>query len=88
VEGISCTSWGGDFLLFHADASFIPPTRHYSDPRTAEGRRAVLSKVSRESIFEETGLADAQRSTLFQVGSEKSRHLRRAAPITPREVAS
>jgi hypothetical protein len=33
VDGISCTSWGDDYLLFHADVSFIPPTRHHADPR-------------------------------------------------------
>jgi len=34
VEGISCTSWASDYLLFHADASFIPSIYHYGDRRT------------------------------------------------------
>ena len=33
ADGISCTSWGDDYLLFHVDVSFIPPTRHHADLR-------------------------------------------------------
>ena len=42
VESMSCTAWGGDYLLFHADASFIPPTFHHEDARTAAGRASLV----------------------------------------------
>ena len=29
VDSISCSAWAADYLLFHSDASFIPPTYHY-----------------------------------------------------------
>lgn len=83
VDGISCTAWGGDYLLFHADASFIPPTRHYADPRTEEGRREALAKIGRETIYEEAGRRDSLRSTLYQLAAEKPRHLKRADHLMP-----
>jgi rhamnulokinase len=83
VDGISCTSWADAYLLFHSDASFIPPTRHHTDPRIEEGRKEVLAKVSRAIIFEETGTADGNHTTLMQLGSEKSRHLKRADHLMP-----
>jgi len=83
VDGISCTSWGGDYLLFHADASFIPPTRHHSDPRTAEGRKEVLSKIASQAVYAETGRPDGSHSTLYQLAAEKGRLLRKADHLMP-----
>jgi rhamnulokinase len=83
VDGISCTSWGGDYLLFHADASFIPPTHHHTDPRTLEGRKALLARMSREAIYEENGRQESLKSTLYQLAAEKSRALKRADHLMP-----
>src|SRR5512143_2401725 len=33
VDGISCLSWAGDYLLFGSDGSLISPTFHSADPR-------------------------------------------------------
>lgn len=83
VDAISCHSWTGDYLLFHADASFIAPTHHHGDPRTAEGRREVLKKLSWESLYAETGLRDSSRSTLYQLAAEKPKTLKRADHLMP-----
>lgn len=83
VDGISCTSWGGDFLLFHADASFIPPTHHHADPRALEGRKELLARISRETIYEETGRQESLRSTLYQLAAGKSRAWKKADHLMP-----
>jgi rhamnulokinase len=83
VAGISCTSWGGDYLLFDQDGALITPTFHHADPRIQEGQRAVLEKVPLETIYAETGVQNSRSSTLFQLGAEKSRRLSRAAHLLP-----
>lgn len=83
VDSISCTSWTADYLLFHADASFIPPTFHHSDPRTIAGRKTILSRMPWASLYEETGVGDTARSTLFQLAAENSRRLKRADHLMP-----
>lgn len=83
VEGISCTSWGGDYLLFHADASFIPPTRHYAAPHTEKGRKEAFSRIGWETIFEQTGRQDSRQSTLYQLAAGKPRLLKRADHLMP-----
>ena len=83
VDSISCSAWAADYLLFHSDASFIPPTYNYRSAHTVEGREEILAKVNWESIYAETGVRDSQQSTLFQLGAEKSRQLRRADHLLP-----
>lgn len=83
VDGISCTSWGADYLLFHSDASFIPPTFHHGDARTAIGRQQVLKKLPVETLYEETGVSVAAPSTLFQLATETSKRLKRADHMMP-----
>ena len=83
IESISCTSWSGAYLLFHSDASYIPPTYHAADPRTDSARKAVLGKAPWESIYHETGVSNITNSTLFQLAAEKSRRLKRADHLMP-----
>lgn len=83
VEGVSCTSWSSDYLLFEADGSLITPAYHHRDRRSVEGMQKVLAKVSSEAIFAETGVQQRPASTLFQLATEKSRRLSRAAQLLP-----
>ncbi len=83
VEGVACTSWSSDYLLFEGDGSLITPTFHHRDRRSVEGMQKVLSKVTSETIFAETGVQQRPTSTLFQLGAEKSRRLGRAAQLLP-----
>lgn len=83
VESISCTSWPADYLLFHADASYIPPTFHHGDPRTSSVLKDISRKVPWESIYDETGVWNATNSTFFQLAAEKPRRLKRADHLMP-----
>ena len=77
VDSISCSSWAGDYLLFESDGSLVSPTYHHRDPRTEAGMKEVLSKVPWETIYEETGGHQTTMNTLFQLGAEKPRRLKR-----------
>ena len=83
VDGISCDSWAGDYLLFEADSSLITPTYHHRDPRTREGMQKVLSLVTKEMLYQETGVCPMPANTLFQLGAEKPRRLSRAQYLLP-----
>ena len=77
IDGVSCSSWGADYLLFESDGTLVPPAYHRNDPRTAAGMEQVLSKVPWEIIYEETGVQKLPMNTIFQLGAEKSRRLKR-----------
>jgi len=83
IDSISCDSWAADYLLFESDSSLITPTYHHSDPRTSEGMQKVLSKVTREAIYQETGVCPVPANTLFQLGAERPRRLNRAKHLLP-----
>jgi rhamnulokinase len=81
IDGISCDSWAADYLLFESDSSLITPTFHHADPRSRQGMQKVLSKVPRESLYDETGVWPVPTNTLFQLGAERPRRLSRAAHL-------
>jgi rhamnulokinase len=83
VDGISCDSWPADYLLFEADNSLITPTYHHSDPRTGNMMPKVLSLVSREALYQETGVIPMPANTMFQLGAEKPRRISRAQHLLP-----
>ncbi len=83
VEGVSCTSWSSDYLLFESDGSLITPAYHHRDRRSVEGMQKVLAKISSDAIYAETGVQQRPASTLFQLAAEKSRRLSRAAQLLP-----
>ena len=78
VAGVSCDSWGVDYMLFEADGSLITPTYHYRDPRSQAGMKEALAKVPWETIYAETGIQKMPINTLFQLVSEKSKRIGRA----------
>ena len=78
IAGVSCDSWGVDYMLFEADGSLIAPTYHYRDPRCGPGMKDVLAKVPWETIYAETGIQKMPMNTLFQLGAEKSRRFSKA----------
>lgn len=83
VDSISCDSWGGDYLLFEADAALITPAYHHKDPRGREGLQKILSHVSKEALYQETGVQPEPGNTLFQLAAEKGRRLARAHHLLP-----
>jgi rhamnulokinase len=78
IAGVSCDSWGVDYMLFEEDGSLITPTYHYRDTRCEAGMKTILGKVPWETIYAETGIQKMPLNTLFQLGAENPRRLRRA----------
>src|SRR6476660_467453 len=68
VDGISCSSWASDYLLFDKNGALLPPALR-GDSRTG-GMEKVLAHVPWEEVYEETGIAKTPDTTLFQLGAE------------------
>lgn len=83
VESISCNSWAGDYLLFDSSGELMTPTYHYADPRGLAGMKAIFSKLDPQQIYDETGVVESADTTLFQLGGEKSKRLRKASQLLP-----
>jgi rhamnulokinase len=83
VNGISCSSWAADYMLFEPGGALLSPTFHGSDTRAQAGMREVFSKVPLETIYEETGVQPMPANTLFQLGVEKSKRLKRGNQLMP-----
>lgn len=78
IAGVSCDSWGVDYMLFEEDGSLITPTFHYRDARNAAGEQAMLARVPWEAIYAETGIQRMAINTVFQLAAENPRRLKRA----------
>lgn len=83
VAGISCSSWGADYMLFDPDGALLTPVFHHADPRTVDGTKSVLAKIPAETIYDETGVQSRPGNTLFQLGAESSRRLKRGNHLLP-----
>jgi rhamnulokinase len=83
VNGVSCSSWGHDYMLFDSGGSLISPTFAQPTPRARATMDDILARVTCETIFDETGFQPSVQSTLFQLGAEKSRRLSKADRLLP-----
>ena len=62
-------TWGVDFALLDRNGELLGNPRHYRDPRTTGKMAEVFELVSRETIFESTGLQFMELNSLFQLFS-------------------
>lgn len=67
ISGIGVDAWGIDFAFLGHDRDLVHPPYHYRDTRTAGVLRAVLQKISREEIFDETGSQFLEMNSLYQL---------------------
>src|SRR5207249_132678 len=78
IAGISCDSWGVDYVLLDADGRIIPPTFHYRDARGPRGMEKVRNLIDAKTIFAETGIQFIPLNTIFQLAMEAPERLARA----------
>lgn len=75
ISSISTDSWGVDYILYDKDGKQMKPVFHYRDSRTAKGVEIVKSKVSWETIFNETGIQFMPLNTIYQLAAEPKERL-------------
>ena len=83
INGISCSSWGHDYLLFDSGGSLITPTYAQPSPKSQARMDQILSRVPCATIYDETGVQPVLASALFQLGAEKSRRLAQVHRVLP-----
>lgn len=67
VAGISCDSWGVDYVLARDDAPLVSQPFQYRDPRTERTFGPTVRKLGAPAIFAETGVMFMGINTLYQL---------------------
>lgn len=70
-NGIGIDTWGVDYVLIDKNDKILGNPYHYRDERTDGIMEEAFKIVSREDIYNETGIQFAQFNTLFQLLAEK-----------------
>ncbi len=69
VVGIGLDTWGVDFGLLAADDTLLGTPYHYRDTRTDHAMEDAFEFVSRDEIYERTGVQFLQFNSIFQLMS-------------------
>ena len=67
IASVGVDTWGVDFGLLGRDDVLLGNPSHYRDSRTDGMMEKAFSIVSREEIFQDTGLQFMQLNTLYQL---------------------
>jgi len=67
LAGIGVDTWGVDFALLGADGSLLGNPYHYRHPQTEGMMKEAFRRVSRQEIFERTGIQFMQINTLYHL---------------------
>src|SRR5215210_2808232 len=67
IESLGVDSWGVDFGLLDRDGCLISNPYHYRDPRTEGMQERAFCRMSKEEIYETTGIQFLPINTLFQL---------------------
>ncbi|MGO9585609.1 MAG: rhamnulokinase [Limisphaerales bacterium] len=78
IAGISCDSWGVDYVLYDEHGLVMPPVWCYRDSRTACGVEKVRASVDWPTTFAETGIQFMALNTIYQLATEPPERLARA----------
>lgn len=67
VAGVSCDSWGVDYVLARDDEPLVSQPFQYRDPRTERTFGATVDRIGAPAIFAETGVMFMGINTLYQL---------------------
>jgi rhamnulokinase len=67
LSSLGLDTWGVDFALLDRDGQLVGNPFHYRDPHTNGIMEQAFEKISREEIFERTGIQFMQINSLFQL---------------------
>jgi len=79
ISSIGIDSWGVDYGLVNAEGKLIEHPICYRDDRTRGKMYEVFARVSREDIFERTGIQFLNLNTLFQLYAHRQAGIPEAA---------
>ena len=72
--GLSCDSWGVDYVWLKNGEPFLTPSFHYRDPARNEGAlERAFAVVPAHTIFAETGIQFMTINTLYQLHDDLQR---------------
>jgi rhamnulokinase len=74
LSGIAVDSWGVDYALLGAQGALLELPYHYRDARNAAAMADALGLVSRDDIYETTGVQFMPINTIYQLFAA-TRHL-------------
>ncbi len=77
LAGIGIDTWGVDFALLDDTDELLGNPHCYRDPRVHGMMERAFNRVSREAIFEQTGLQFLEINTLYQLLSMAERNPQR-----------
>jgi rhamnulokinase len=69
ISSIGLDTWGVDFALLDRQGGLLGNPYHYRDHRTDGMLEAAFQRISRQSIFEQTGIQFMQINSLYQLFS-------------------
>jgi len=69
LDSIGLDAWGNDCCLLNQDGNLLENPHSYRDPRTDGVMQKAFEKMSKQEIFERTGVQFVQYNTLFQLYS-------------------
>ncbi|MDD5647986.1 MAG: rhamnulokinase [Dehalococcoidia bacterium] len=69
LDSVGLDAWGNDFCLLDGSGALLENPHSYRDPRTDGMMKRAFEKMSREDIYNRTGVQFMQHNTLFQVYS-------------------
>jgi rhamnulokinase len=67
LDGLGFDTWGVDYGLLDAQDELLGNPRCYRDPRTQGMFGETFKRVSREKVFEQTGIQFMELNTLYQL---------------------
>jgi len=67
LDGIGVDTWGVDYALLGEGGSLVENPYHYRDSRTEGVMHEVFRRLSREKIYEATGIQFLSFNTLYQL---------------------
>ncbi|MCC6484041.1 MAG: rhamnulokinase [Armatimonadetes bacterium] len=74
IASLGVDTWGVDFALLDRTGSLLANPHHYRDSRTDAIMEQVFEIVSREEVFEQTGIQFMPLNTLYQLFALKKQN--------------
>lgn len=73
IDGIGVDTWGVDYALVGEQGELLQNPLHYRDPRNVAAMNEVLGLISKEEIYEATGIQMMPINTLNQLYAARQR---------------